>query len=374
MGRRIVLVRCEAVGMGSTAEVSVTWAQALPWRSGRHLLDPVGTGSATDVVRRLGAVLSMDESAAGLAVSTRRTTSRPGDLAAAVASGEVVKAFAFRGAVHHLAADEGGAYLALRAAGRQWERTSWVEHYRLAAGDWPGFRAAVRAALADGPLTLPELGEVLGRDRAYRHLRPVFDEGAGTLVKPLGWQGDLSVGPPRDRQMTVQGLAANPWWRGVPDLDVAGPAAVTAYVGTYGPATHDHVHHWLGDGLSAGRGRLAGWLAGLGDRLVPVDVDGTRAHVLREHVDDLVAAVPSEAVRLLPGHDQWVMGPGTKDTQVIPPPLRDLVTRKAGLVVVGGVVRGTWSRRGDDVTVEWRDERPRPTREIDQEVARLLDR
>ena len=75
----------------------------------------------------------MDESLAELAVRTRRTTSTPGELARPSATGDVIKAFAFRGAVHYLSPEDGGAYLALRAAGRQWERRSWVEYYGLTA-------------------------------------------------------------------------------------------------------------------------------------------------------------------------------------------------------------------------------------------------
>lgn len=356
--------------MTTSTEATITWPQALAWRLERHLLDPVGSGSAADVVRRLGAVLSMDDSLAELAVRTRRATSRPGELAAALADGSVIKAFAFRGAMHYLSAEDGGIYLALRSAGRQWELPSWVEYYRLRPQDWPDFRAAVRDALTEGPLTIGELGQELTRQRAYRHLKPVFDEGAGTLVKPLTWQGDISFGPPRDGQATFQRLDANPRWRGIPALDDAGPRAITAYLRTYGPATLDHVHYWLGNGLSAGRRRLDRWIGELGDRLVAIDVEGSIAHVLREDVDSLVAARPSEAVRLLPGHDQWVIGPGTADVHVTPPSRRQLMTRKANPVVVGGVVRGTWARKGDDLAVDWLDEAPRPDEALHQEAAR----
>src|SRR6185436_14696163 len=123
--------------MGTAADCSVTWSQALAWRMERHLLDPVGSESVAGVVRRLGAVLSMDESLAELAVRTRRTTSRPGELAAALADGDVIKAYAFRGSMHYLSPEEGGIYLSLRSAGRQWELPSWVEHYRLTPSDWP---------------------------------------------------------------------------------------------------------------------------------------------------------------------------------------------------------------------------------------------
>jgi hypothetical protein len=357
--------------MTTSTDLSLTWSQALAWRLERHLLDPVGSESVPDVVRRLGAVLSMDESLAELAVRTRRTRSRSGELAKALADGTVIKVFAFRGSMHYLSPEDGGIYLALRSAGRQWELRSWVEYYRLNASDWPDFRAAVREALSDGPLTITELGDALTRHRAYRHLKPVFDEGAGTLVKPLTWQGDMSLGPPRDGHHTFQRLDLNPRWTGVPDLDDAGPRAITAYLRTYGPATSDHIHYWLGNGLSAGRRRLDGWLAELRDQLVAVDVEGTPTYVVREDVDSVVAARPSDAVRLIPGHDQWVMGPGTKDVQVTPQSQREAVTRKANLVVVGGVVCGTWVRKGDELVVVWRDERRRPKGAIEQEVERL---
>ena len=75
-----------------------------------------------------------------------------------------------------------------------------------------------------------------------------------------------------------------------------------AYIRVYGPATLEHVHYWLGNGLSAGRKRLATWMSGLGHRLVAVDVEGTAAYVLREDVDaragraaNAGGAVPSRA-------------------------------------------------------------------------------
>ena len=64
--------------MTTPTEASVTWAQALSWRLGRQLLEPRGSEPVAGVVRRLGAVLSMDESLAELAVRSRRATSLPG--------------------------------------------------------------------------------------------------------------------------------------------------------------------------------------------------------------------------------------------------------------------------------------------------------
>ena len=157
------------------------------------------------------------------------------------------------------------------------------------------------------------------------------------------WQGDVCFGPARDGHATIRRLDAVPGWAGLPDIDEAGRRAVTAYFHTYGPATADHLHHWLGEGLSAGRKAIRGWLDDLGDRLVSLDVDGETALLLQSDVDEISEASPSSPVRLLPASDQWVMGPGTADPHVVPQARRAVVSRGAHLVVVGGVVSGTWS-------------------------------
>ena len=254
--------------------VSLSWSQALAWRMRQQLLDPVGTESVAGVVRRLGAVPAQPDAAAELAVRARRERSRPGEVARALAEGRIIKTFAFRGATHLLTPEDGGAYLALRAASRMWELPSWQSFYGLTPSDWPLLREAVREALADGPMTRDELGAAVTARPKFRHLGFAFADGAGTLLKPLAWQGDMSFGPPRDGRATFQRLDRNPRWAGVPDLDEAGMRAVEAYFRAYGPATPDHVHYWLGEGLGAGRKRIQSWIAGFGDRLAEVDIDG----------------------------------------------------------------------------------------------------
>jgi hypothetical protein len=352
--------------------MSLSWPAALAWRLRRQLLDPVGTGSVAGVVGRLGAVPAQHDVAAELAVRVRRARSRPGEVARALAEGRIIKAFAFRGATHLMTPEDGGAYLAVRAASRMWELPSWQSYYGLTPSDWPPLREAVREALADGPMTRDELGAAVTARPRFAHLAAAFADGAGTLLKPLTWQGDMSFGPPRDGRATFQRLDHNPRWAGLPDLAEAGVRAVEAYFRAYGPATLDRVHYWLGEGLGGGRKRIQSWIAGLGDRLVAVDVDGDPAHILREDLDELAAAKPSTAVRLLPGYDQWVLGPGTADARVVPPARRTLVSRQANLVIAGGVVSGTWSQTDDGVVVDWFAEAgPAPRELLTDEVARL---
>ena len=354
------------------SRASVTWASALAWRLRQHLLDPIGTDSAVDVVRRLGAIKAEPGVGAELAIRARQRQSTAGEVAQAIAEGRIIEAFAFRGAVHLMTAEDAGAYLALRAASRMWELPSWQSHYGLAPSDWPAFREAARNALSAGPLTRHELGLAITALPRYRHLGMAFEDKTWTLMKALFWQGDIAFGPPRDGRSTFQRLDQNPHWAGIPDLDEAGARAVEAYFSTYGPATPANVQYWLGEGLGAGRKRVTAWINDMGDRLVDVDVDGTSAFVLREHLDDLTASEPSEAVRLLPGHDQWVLGPGTADANVVPPERRSLVTRGDNVVIAGGVVSGTWSRRQDVVAIDWFAGAPSVARDaVADEVARL---
>jgi hypothetical protein len=111
-------------------------------------------------------------------------------------------------------------------------------------------------------------------------------------------------------------------------------------------------------------------------------VEGERAFVLAEDLDELVATPPTPAVRLLPGFDQYVLGPGTGDGRVVPAARRTAVSRQSGwispVVVVGGVVSGTWEVDGSQLRIAWFPEAGRqPRKALGAEVARLaviLDR
>lgn len=352
---------------------ALTWSGALAWRLRRQLLDPVGSTTPAGVVGALGAVAAQtDPSHAELGVRTRMRRSERGDVARALARGELVRTFAFRGAVHLMTPQDAAVHLALRASSRMWERPGWQEHYGLRPADWPDLRAAVREALVDGPLTRTELASVVETHPRFAHLGPAVSDPSATLLKPLAWQGDVSLGPARDGRLTLQLLGTNPRWPGLPDLAEAGPRAVEAYLRAYAPASTANLRYWLGEGLGVRRADLARWLDHLGAHVRWVEVDDEPRMVLDEDVDDLLATPPSPAVRLLPRHDQWVLGPGTADAAVVPPAVRGDVSRGADLVVVDGRVAGTWALRGDAVTTRWVGDVPAaPVAALEDEVARL---
>jgi hypothetical protein len=114
----------------------------------------------------------------------------------------------------------------------------------------------------------------------------------------------------------------------------------------------------------------------MGDGLAEVEVDGERLYLLAEHVEELAAMKASSTVRLLPGFDQYVLGPGTADGHVTPAARRAAVSRQSGwispVVVTGGVVSGTWELEDDLVRVAWFEESGRtPRARLGDEVARL---
>lgn len=358
--------------------IMIDWPRALAWRMRQQLLEPVGTESVAGVVRRLGAVPAQSDASAELAIRSRRAESKAGEVTDALAAGRIIRTFAFRGATHLLTPEEGAAYLALRASSRMWELPSWQSFYQLSPSDWPPFRAAVRDALVDGPRTREELGAIVVSRPEFRHLQSAFSDRALTLLKPLAWQGDISFGPPRDGRATFQRLDRNAHWAGLPDIDEAGLQAVEAYLRTYGPATPEHLRYWLGEGLGVARKRIQSWIAGLADRVAAIDIEGDSAYVRRDDLADLEGTPPSSGVRLLPGHDQWVLGPGTADHHVVPPARRKVVTRGSNLVIVGGVVSGTWSIAQDRVIVAWFSEigtvpKAALTEQVDR-LATLLER
>jgi len=362
--------------------LQITWRQALAWRMQRQLLDPVGSLSVARVVGRLCGVQAQVASSAELAVRVRRETSLPGEVGRALSAGRLVKTWAMRGALHLLTPEDAGAFLSLMASGRSWERPSWQRYFGVTAREIETLRRAVREALDGTCLTREELVAAIVARPGLEHVGEALRSGWGTLLKPLAWQGDLCHGPSRGTRVTfLLPQAASSCWAGIPDPDEAAPVAIAGYLGAYGPAAADAFGYWLAGGWF-GKRRLRAWFSGLGDRLAEVEMDGEHAYVLAEDLDELASTAPTEAVRLLPGFDQYVLGPGTADGRVVPAARRAAVSRQAGwispVVVAGGVVSGTWELDGEQVGISWfREAGPPPRRALVAEVVRLssiLDR
>lgn len=288
------------------AMARVSADRVLAWRLGRQLLSPRGRLDAATTVRRLCGVQAQVASAARLAVASRQLAPQPDEVSRALADRSLVKTWAMRGTLHLLHPADAAAYLSLVAAGRPWEKGSWQRTF-VTTAQLDAITATVREVLR---------GKVLSRDEL------------GAAV--VGLTGD-------------DALAGH--WAGLPTPEEAAAVVIPAYLAAYGPATPEAFDAWLTRGGSK-KAALRGWFSELADEVVSVDVEGTRAYARAGDLDDIASTSPSRVVRLLPGFDQYVLGPGTRDTAIIPARRRAQISKAAGwispVVVTGGRVAGTW--------------------------------
>jgi hypothetical protein len=236
-------------------------------------------------------------------------------------------------------------------------------------------REVVREALTGGPMTREELIAQVVRQRRLAHVGEALGSGWGTLLKPVAWQGDLCFGPNQGNRVTFQlPTQASRHWSGVPPAEEAAPRAIGSYLAVHGPASASAFGNWLAGGWF-GQRQLKQWFEGLGDRIAAVDVEGQQCFLNASDVDDLAATKPTRVVRLLAGFDQYLMAPGTADPHIVPASRRTAVSKQSGwispVVLVGGVVRGVWSRDGSTMRIEWFGETKVPRAALKAEVARL---
>jgi hypothetical protein len=150
---------------------------------------------------------------------------------------------------------------------------------------------------------------------------------------------------------------------------------IVGYLGAYGPATIDNFRNWLSRGRVSAK-QIRVWFKALGARIAEIEVEGERRYVLAKDLDELASSKPTTAVRLLPGFDQYVLGPGTEDGHIVPAKRRAAVSKTAGwiapIVVARGSVKGTWEVDGDRLRVAWFKESGAPPRgKLGTEIERL---
>ncbi|WP_306361734.1 winged helix DNA-binding domain-containing protein [Nocardia sp. CC227C] len=342
----------------------VSWDQVFAWRMRRQFVDPRGDVGAVEIARRLCGVQAQVTSAAETAVAVRRSAGEPGAVVRALEQAALVKTWAMRGTLHALPPDSAAAVLSLVASARTWEKPSWQKTFGATPDEVAALARAVAGILDGAVLTRDELVAALAAKRRFQPMATELRSGWGALLKPLAWQGALCHGPARGTAVTFTNPASLiPDWPGIPEPDSAAPEVITAYLGAYGPSTPEAFDAWLTRG-SIRKSVLRQWFSDLGDRLTTVDVQGRQTYIRTEHADELAATAPAASVRLLGAFDQYVLGPGTKDTALLPGNHRAKVSRTAGwiapLVLVDGRIAGTWETDAEELVVAMFDDAALP--------------
>ncbi len=356
-----------AVPSSSPSAPATTWRRVLARRLRRHFLSGPPAATPHEVADRLLGVQAQVPSCAEQAVAVR------GPAACAVRAGldegSLLRTWAARGTLHLLTADAAPAQLALLAAARTWEKGAWQRRFATAA-ELGRLAELVAEILPGRSLTRDELVAELDR-QVTPGLAARLGSGSGTLLKPLAWQGLLVNGEPRGTRPTFTDPATRtgrPF--ALPEPDAAARVLVPAYLDAYGPAGPTAFDAWLLRGGTA-RATLRRWFAELVEDGVisPVTVhddlpgpgagpDTEQRYARSTDLDELIGDPPDlrafdDEVRLLPAFDQWVLGPGTRETAILAAEHRAAVSRTAGwiapVVVLGGRVVGTWNGTDDGV-------------------------
>jgi hypothetical protein len=355
----------------------LAWDNVLAWRMRRQFLDRPKSAGTVAVVSRLCGVQAQVASSSELAVAVRQPNPRKGDVAKNLASRKLIKTWAMRGTLHALPATEAGAYLSLLAASRFWEKGAWQRTFATAKQIEQIGQAAC-TALDGTVLTREQLTEQIIDITKDKSIKEHLTSGWGAVLKPLAFQGFLINGPSEGNRVTfTRPDTYLKIWSGLPEPNAAAHTVIPAYLGAYGPASPEKFDNWLMRGGSK-RSTLKGWFADLLDAgaLVQVEVGGQAAYARADDVEGIAAAKPFDDVRLLPAFDQFVLGPGTNDAQIIAAKRRAQISKTAGwispVLVWRGRVVGTWEVKDDAFQVVcFKESGKPPKKQIEAEAARI---
>ncbi|MFB7874310.1 winged helix DNA-binding domain-containing protein [Nocardia sp. NPDC056064] len=355
--------------------LEVGWDQVFAWRMNRQFLTTPTDAGPVAIAERLAGLQAQVASAAETAAAVRSSEPTPEAVATALATGDLVKTWAMRGTLHAMTPEHAAAALALIGSARTWEKPSWQKTFGATPEQVTALVQVVTDILADQVLTRDELVDAVLAEPGFAHLGEQLRSGWGAVLKPLAWQGALCHGPARGTKITFTAPAHQiPGWTGVPDPDTAAPTLITAYLGAYGPAKPETFDAWLSRN-NLRKTVVRRWFADLGDTLTEVDIDGTTGWILTEHADELATATLDGAIHLLGPFDQYVLGPGTGDTTMLPAEHRAEVSRAAGwispLVLVDGRIAGTWEQADGEIVVSTFDSQTLPKRALAAAVDRL---
>jgi hypothetical protein len=259
-----------------------------------------------------------------------------------------------RGTLHLFAAEDVPLIAAGLGGKDNWRRPAWLRWFGVTEPEMDRLIDTVGDILDDGrPRTRAELAVEIER-RLGAH--------AGKLL--LGsWGSALKVASDRhylvqsaEEDAGVRFVKANRWvdgWREI-ELEVALTELVPRYLAAYGPATLKEILRWWGYARAVDMKPV---IAGLGSVLAEVDVDGTRAYVRSEDLDDIASTRSTKgAVQLVGTFDPLIVAGGLRD-QLIPPAHLKRVSRTAGwispVVLVDGRAAAVWdfARSGDRLTI-----------------------
>ena len=333
----------------------LSWSEVAAWRLRRQYLQPQAPPQGMlEVVAALGGLHAQLMSSAELTLWARvEGLEREAVQRALWHERTLVKTWAMRGTLHLLPAREFPLWQAALETRRHYLKPAWLRAFGVSREELEQLVAAVATALEGRMLTRDELAAEVSRLTGAEELGAKLRGSWGAMLKPAASRGLLCFAPSRGQN--VRFTRPDGWlreWRDVGVEEALGEVT-RRFLAAYGPATRDDYARWWGT-TPAEAGRQ---IERLGDEVAQVELEGTRASMLAEHVEEAGRASPSRSVRLLPAFDPSVIGATVHAEQLLPGPFRARVYRSQGWVspvlLVDGRLQGVWrhERKGSRLLV-----------------------
>jgi len=271
----------------------------------------------------------------------------------------LIKMWAMRGTLHLLPAAELPVWHGALASSRHWLKPAGWRKFGLTVDQLDRLTDAVATALDGRLLTREELAVEVQRITGLAGVGDkIANNSWGTILRPAAFSGHLCFGPSQGQ--FVRFTRPDSWLAAAgknpaPPLEPLEAEASVArrFLAAFGPATDHDLARWWNCGVVKARQ----WIGLLRDEVMPVDVERTRAWMLRA---DAAAAdkIPSlRSVRLLPGFDQYVVAASYHARKLLHKVPRGFVYRQQGwiapVLLVNGFMHGTWRHeiKGNSVEV-----------------------
>lgn len=351
-------------------------AQAAAFRLHRqHLAGARSNASIVDVVRDSAGIQAQVQSAAEMAIWTRRRQTTRNEIRVALwHTHDLVKTSAMRLTLHLLPARDFPLYVAAMRPASRAKLALWQRRLKITPQHVRHMIETMLDSLSGGPLTQHEL-ITRAIERAPRGLR-AWLEHAWVPVRPAIIEGAIVYGPPRGAETT---FVRTDLWIGeqrAMDVEAARGELLRRFLRAFGPATAHDFAKWSGITVSDARTVVVA----IEPELTPVSVDGAAGWILSADADMLRrATLDVDTVRLLGPFDSFLLAHATKE-HLVDARFYKRVYRAQGwisaVVLRGSTVIGTWTQTsgGRRITIHvelFRREPAAVRRAIEDEVAAL---
>jgi uncharacterized protein YcaQ len=317
--------------------VRIPWEQVALFRAQRHrLLKRAPRGSMLRVTKDVCGLHAQVLSSAGLSLWARVNQFTPEALQRALwGKGSLVKTWAMRGTLHLLPRTELPLYFAALSTYTHFLKQAWVKYFGVTRADLAEVIQAVAEALPGKTLSREELASEIVRRTGSKKHATLLRQSWGVILKPAAFRGHLCFAESDGQRVRF----THPGFMKLRPAPQALREVAQRYLSAYGPATRQDLATWWGESAAQAESLLESL------DTVMVDVDGSRAFMLKRDVRASLRAIPSGAVRLLPPFDPYVVG-APRRGGLFPAAQKPRIFRGQGWIsatlVVDGRIEGIW--------------------------------